>query len=70
MSPASSATGGVGERRLAMERPAGGEDEQGAPERGIPLGVLERHFLSGDVGEDDQVDVASRSGARLHSSRA
>ena len=53
------AYGRIVEPRLPVERSAGGEDEQRAADRGIPLVVLERDFLSGDVREDDEVDVAS-----------
>ena len=49
--------------RIAVERAAGGEDEQRASQRGVPFVVLERDFLSRDVGEDDEVDVASRQAA-------
>ena len=49
--------------RVAVERAAGGEDEQRASQRGVPFVVLERDFLSRDVGEDDEVDVASRQAA-------
>jgi hypothetical protein len=48
---------------VAVERSAGGEDEQRASQRGVPFVVLERNVLSGDVGEDDEVDVASRQAA-------
>ena len=49
--------------RVAVERSPGGEDEQRASQRGIPFVVLERDVLSGDEGEDDEVDVASRQAA-------
>jgi hypothetical protein len=52
--------GRIAESRLPVEGSAGGEDEQGASQRGVPVVVLERDVLSGDVGEDDDVDVASR----------
>ena len=55
--------GRIVECRVAVERSAGGEDEQRASQRGVPFVVLERDVLSGDVGEDDQVDVASRQAA-------
>ena len=55
--------GRIVERRVAVECSAGGEDEQRASQRGVPFVVLERDVLSGDVGEDDEVDVASRQAA-------
>jgi len=55
--------GGIVEYRIAVERSAGGEDEQRASQRGVPFVILERDALSGDVGEDDEIDVASRQAA-------
>ena len=52
--------GRIAEPRLPVEGSAGGEDEQRASQRGVPFVVLERDVLSGDVGKDDDVDVASR----------
>ena len=49
------------EGRLALEIPACGEDEEGPPERSVPFRVVERHVLTRDVHEDDQVDVASQA---------
>jgi len=57
------AYGRIVECRVAVECSAGGEDEQRASQRGVPFVVLERDVLSGDVGEDDEVDVASRQAA-------
>jgi hypothetical protein len=51
------------EGRVAVEGSAGGEDEQRASQGGAPFVVLESDFLSRDVGEDDEVDVASRQAA-------
>jgi hypothetical protein len=55
--------GRIVECRIAIERSPGGEDEQGASQRGVPFVALEWDILSGDVGEDDEVDVASRQAA-------
>ena len=58
------------ERGLAVEITARSEDEERSPERRIPILVCQWDFLPCDVREDDQLDVASRSGARLRSNRA
>jgi hypothetical protein len=55
--------GRIVECRVAVERSTGGEDEQRASQRGVTFVVLERDVLSRDVGEDDEVDVASRQAA-------
>ena len=62
--------GRVVQRRLALETASGGEHQEGAPDRRVAVGVVERHLQPRDVREDDQIDVASRSGTRLRSSRA
>ena len=51
------------EGRVAVEGSAGGEDEQRSSQGGAPFVVFERDLLSRDVGEDDEVDVASRQAA-------
>jgi hypothetical protein len=62
---------GIVERRLAMEVAARGEDEQGAPDRGVALLLRQRNPLAGDVRLDDEGDVGvSRSGTPLRSTRA
>jgi hypothetical protein len=53
-----------------MEVAAGGEDEERAPDCGVPFLLVNRNLLPGNEGEDDQFDVVSRPGARLRSSRA
>jgi hypothetical protein len=62
--------GRVVQRRLALETAAGSEHQQGAPDCRVPVGVVEGNLQSRDVCEDDEIDVASRSGTRLRSSRA
>jgi hypothetical protein len=52
-----------------VEIPAGGEDEQGAANRGVSLGIVYLDSLTREVCENDQLDV-SRSGTRLRSSPA
>jgi hypothetical protein len=54
-----------------MEVAARGEDEQGAPDRGVALLLRQRNPLAGDVRLDDEGDVGvSRSGTPLRSTRA
>jgi hypothetical protein len=52
-----------------VEVAARGEDEEGAPERGVALLLGQRNLLPCDVRGDDEVDL-SRSGTPLRSSRA
>jgi hypothetical protein len=53
-----------------MKVSTGSEDEKGPAQGRVPLVDFEWDLLTGDVGEDDQVDIASRWGTRLHSTRA
>jgi len=55
---------------LAVDVAAGGEDEEGAANGGVAFGIVERNRLPGRVRKDDELDVASRSGTRLRSSRS
>ena len=61
---------GCFELRLSPDVAARGVDEQGAANRCIALILGQGDLLSCDVGEDDELDVASRRGTRLRSSRA
>jgi hypothetical protein len=53
-----------------MQVTTGSEDEESAPQGGVALLLCQRDLLSRDVREDDDADLASRSGTRLRSSRA
>ena len=55
--------GRIVRRRVPVERSAGRKNEQRASKRGVPFLVPERDVLSGDVGENDEVEVASRQAA-------
>jgi hypothetical protein len=57
-------------RRVAMRVAARGVDEQRAADRGVALPVAQGDVAAGAEGGDDQLDVVSRSGTRLRSSRA
>jgi hypothetical protein len=58
------------ERRVALQRPSCGEDEQGAPDRRISLFVRQRDVRYRPIGGENELELVSRSGTRLRSSRA
>jgi hypothetical protein len=53
-----------------MRVAAGGVDEQRAADRRMALVVAQRDAACGAVRGDDELDIVSRSGTRLRSSRA
>jgi hypothetical protein len=53
-----------------MRVAAGGVDEQRTADRGVALPVAQGDAAARAEGGDDQLDVVSRSGTRLRSSRA
>ena len=53
-----------------MRVAAGSMHEQGAADRRVALRVAQRDVGSGAERGDDELDVVSRSGTRLRSSRA
>jgi hypothetical protein len=62
--------GGIVERRVAMGIAAGGVHEQRAANGRVALLVAQREAAAGAEGGKDELDVVSRWGTRLRSSRA
>jgi hypothetical protein len=62
--------GGVVESRVPVWIAAGSVHEQGAADRRVALLAAQRDLGSGAKSGDDELDVVSRSGTRLRSSRA
>ena len=59
---------GLVEGRLPVQISAGGEHEQRAPKRRVPLALVERNLPARDVCEDDEFGVVSRRGQAAYSS--
>jgi len=60
--------GRIVQHGIAVEVPAGREDEQSPPERRIALELVQRDLLARDISENDQVGVVSRRGQAAYSS--
>jgi len=58
--------GRVAERRIAVQVSAGREHEQGSPDCGVPLGLLDRNLLPRDEREDDTRHENSGRSALRH----